>query len=55
MRHRRRLQRERVVSDGELTRHLSGVIDPKMVDVPAPVKAANPVLERYWALVRKLV
>jgi GT2 family glycosyltransferase len=52
--HRRRLQSERVVPDRDLARHLTSVVDPKMVDVPAVVKVANPFLERYWALVRRL-
>ncbi|MEK6274704.1 MAG: glycosyltransferase family 2 protein [Actinomycetota bacterium] len=52
--HRRKLQSERVVPDRDLARHLASVVDPKMVDVPGLVKIANPVLERYWALVRRL-
>jgi GT2 family glycosyltransferase len=53
-RHRRKLQSERVVSDRDLARHLTPIVDPKMVDVPAFVRAANPLLERYWSLVRRL-
>lgn len=53
-RHRRRLQSERRVPDSELVQHLSGVIDPKMIDVPALAKVANPLLDRYWSLVRRL-
>jgi len=52
--HRRKLQSERVVADRELTRHLTPLVDPKMVDVPALVKIANPFLARYWSLVRRL-
>ena len=54
-RHRRILQSERLVSDRDLAQHLTPVVDPRMVDVPALVKAANPLLERYWSLVRRLV
>jgi GT2 family glycosyltransferase len=53
--HRRRLQSERRVTDRELSRYLAGVIDPKMIDVPTLAKVANPILDRYWALVRRLV
>jgi GT2 family glycosyltransferase len=52
--HRRRLQTERRLPDRELVQHLTGVIDPKMIDVPALAKVANPLLERYWSLVRRL-
>jgi GT2 family glycosyltransferase len=52
--HRRRLQSERRVPDRELAKHLAGVIDPKMIDLPAIAKMANPVLDRYWSLVRRL-
>lgn len=52
-RHRRKLQSERLVPDRELARHLTPIVDPKMVDVPALVTLANPVLERYWSLVRR--
>lgn len=51
--HRRRLQSERRVPDSELVPHLVGVIDPKMIDVPALAKVANPLLDRYWSLVRR--
>jgi GT2 family glycosyltransferase len=51
--HRRLLQSERVVPDRELARHLTATVDPKMVDVPAFVRTANPLLERYWSLVRR--
>ena len=53
-RHRRRLQSERVVSDRELAQHLRAVIDPRMIDVPAFVRIANPVLAGYWSVVRRL-
>jgi GT2 family glycosyltransferase len=53
--HRRELQQQRLVSDRDLARHLTPVIDPAMIDVPAPVRAANPVLRAYWGLVRRLL
>lgn len=53
-RHRRRIQSERRVPDRELIRHFTAVIDPGMVDVPAAARIANPVLERYWSLARRL-
>jgi GT2 family glycosyltransferase len=52
--HRRRIQSERRVPDRELARYLTAVIDPGMVDVPATARFANPLLERYWSLVRRL-
>jgi GT2 family glycosyltransferase len=54
-RHRRELQQRRVVSDRVLARYLTPVIDPAMIDVPAPVRAANPVLRAYWAFARRLL
>ena len=54
-RHRRKLQSERLVPDRELARHLTAIVDPKMIDVPTLMKVANPLLERYWSLVRRIV
>lgn len=54
-RHRRELQGARLVGDRFLSRYLTPVIDPAMIDVPAPVRAANPVLRAYWALARRLL
>jgi GT2 family glycosyltransferase len=54
-RHRRDLQRGRLVSDRVLARYLTPVIDPAMIDVPAPVRAANPILRAYWAVARRLL
>lgn len=54
-RHRRELQQLRRVPDRVLARHLTPVVDPAMIDVPAPVRAANPVLRAYWALARRLL
>jgi GT2 family glycosyltransferase len=53
--HRRELQQGRVVSDRILARYLTPVIDPAMIDVPAPVRAANPLLRAYWAVARRLL
>jgi GT2 family glycosyltransferase len=53
--HRRELQRRRLVSDRVLARYLTPTIDPAMIDVPAPVRAANPLLQAYWAMARRLL
>jgi GT2 family glycosyltransferase len=53
--HRRALQRARTVPDRELARFLTARIDPGMIEVPRPVLFVNPLLERYWALVRRLL
>ena len=53
--HRRELQAGRTVRDRELARYLTPIIDPAMIDVPAPVRAANPVLRAYWAVARRLL
>ena len=45
--------RERHVRDRELAAFLSPVVAPKMIPVPAPVRAVNPLVARYWALVKK--
>ncbi len=55
LRHRRDLQRARTVSDRELSRHLTPVINPKMVPVPAAVVRANSLVSAYWSLVRRLL
>jgi GT2 family glycosyltransferase len=54
-RHRRELQAGRTVPDRALARYLTPVIDPAMIDVPAPVRAANPVLRAYWSVARRLL
>jgi GT2 family glycosyltransferase len=53
--HRRELQQQRLVPDRVLARYLTPIIDPAMIDVPAPVRAANPVLRAYWAVARRLL
>ena len=52
--HRRETQRLRRVPDRELVRFLTARIDPGHVPVPALVRAATPLLERYWRLARRL-
>jgi GT2 family glycosyltransferase len=52
-RHRRETQRLRRVRDRELAPYLSGVVAPGMIPVPSPVRAINPLVARYWALVKK--
>ncbi len=52
-RHRRETQALRTVSDRELARFLSPVVAPAMIPVPAPVRALNPLVARYWSLVRR--
>jgi GT2 family glycosyltransferase len=53
--HRQETQRLRRVSDRELARFLSPVVAPGMIRVPYPVRAINPVVARYWSLVKKLL
>jgi GT2 family glycosyltransferase len=55
LRHRRRLQAERAVPDRELARHLTPVVDPGMIYVPAAVRGANRVVAGYWSLARRLL
>jgi GT2 family glycosyltransferase len=52
-RHRRETQRLRRVEDRELARFLSAVIAPAMIPVPSPVRAINPLVAKYWSLVKK--
>jgi GT2 family glycosyltransferase len=52
-RHRRETQRLRRVRDRELARYLSPVVAPGMIPVPSPVRAINPLVARYWELVKK--
>jgi GT2 family glycosyltransferase len=50
---RRQTQALRRVSDRELARHLTSVVDPAMIVVPRLARVMNPLLERYWSLVRR--
>jgi len=52
-RHRRETQRLRRVADRELARYLTAVVAPAMIPVPSPVRAINPLVARYWELVKK--
>jgi GT2 family glycosyltransferase len=52
-RRRRRTQRLRRVRDRELAQHLTPVFSPGMLPVPAPLRAANPIVARYWSLIRR--
>lgn len=53
--HRRQLQEERRLPDCELARWLTPAVQPGMVQVPALVRAVNPLLRGYWSLVRRLL
>ncbi|MBD0329623.1 MAG: glycosyltransferase family 2 protein [Thermoleophilia bacterium] len=55
LRHRRETQRLRRVPDRELTRWLTPVLDPAMLEVPGAVRLLNPLLSAYWSLARRLV
>ena len=52
---RRKTQALRRVRDRELARWLTARIDPAQVPVPAPVRAANPILSAYWSMARRLL
>jgi GT2 family glycosyltransferase len=52
-RNRRETQELRRVRDRELARFLSPVIAPAMIPVPSPVRAINPLVAKYWSLVKK--
>lgn len=52
-RRRRHTQGLRRVRDRELAQHLTAVFTPGMLPVPAPLRAANPVVARYWSLIRR--
>jgi GT2 family glycosyltransferase len=54
-RHRRETQALRQVRDRELSRFLSPTVAPGMIPVPSPVRAINPLVARYWSLVKKLL
>ncbi len=52
-RHRRETQNLRRVSDRELARFLSPVLSPGMIHVPGAVRAVNPLVARYWSVVKR--
>jgi GT2 family glycosyltransferase len=50
---RRETQALRRVPDRELAPYLTSLVDPAMIAVPGIVRVMNPLLERYWSLVRR--
>ena len=52
-RRRRSTQTLRKVRDRELASYLTPVFEPRMIPVPGLLRAANPLVARYWALVRR--
>jgi len=52
-RRRRGTQRLRRVRDRELARYFTPVFDPGMIPVSGLLRAANPLVERYWSVVRR--
>ena len=54
-RRRRETQRGRRIRDREAARYLTAQLDPQMIDVPAVGRVANPALQVYWRLARKLL
>lgn len=54
-RRRRQTQRERRIRDREAARFLTATLDPKMIELPAAGRLANPLLQVYWRAARKLL
>jgi GT2 family glycosyltransferase len=54
-RRRRQTQALRRVRDRELARYLTATFSPGMTPVPSLLRAANPFVERYWRLVRRVL
>jgi GT2 family glycosyltransferase len=52
-RRRRVTQGLRRVPDRQLAEHLTPTFSPGMLPVPAPLRAANPLVRAYWKLVRR--
>jgi GT2 family glycosyltransferase len=52
---RRKTQALRRVPDRELAPYLTSVVDPAMIVVPGLARVMNPLLERYWSLVRRVL
>jgi hypothetical protein len=50
---RHKTQALRRLPDRELAQYLTPVVDPAMIVVPGLLRVANPLLERYWSLVRR--
>ena len=53
VRHRRETQRLRRVRDRDLAPLLTASIDPKMIELPKPVGAANRLVTWYWSIARR--
>jgi GT2 family glycosyltransferase len=53
--HRRETQALRRLPDRELAGYLTPVVDAKMIELPAPVRLANPLMRAYWAAVRRVL
>jgi GT2 family glycosyltransferase len=51
--HRRETQGLRRVPDSEAARFLTPVFDPGMVEIPAFLRALNPLLAAYWHVARR--
>jgi len=54
-RHRRETQALRRVHDRELAPHLTPVLDPGVVALPAGLAPANRLLAAYWSLARRVL
>jgi hypothetical protein len=54
-RRRATTQALRRVPDRELAQLLTPVIDPAMIPLPTAVRLVNRLLERYWAIARRLL
>jgi GT2 family glycosyltransferase len=52
-RRRRSTQELRKIRDRELAPYLTAVFEPRMIPVPGLLRAANPLVARYWALVSR--
>jgi GT2 family glycosyltransferase len=52
---RRKTQALRRVPDRQLAPYLTPVVDPAMIVVPGLIRVVNPLLERYWSLVRRVL
>jgi GT2 family glycosyltransferase len=52
-RHRRQTQRLRTAQDHGLAQFLTPVLDPAMLRLPRPVRAANQLSTAYWKVARK--
>jgi GT2 family glycosyltransferase len=53
--HRRETQALRKVPDRDLARYLTPVVDPAMIELPAPLRLVNPLMRAYWGAVRRVL